>query len=220
MRFGPARFSRNMVVVVRGRDLVLVNSVRLDARGLATLDALGTVTDVVRLAGGHGRDDPFYKQRYDATVWDMAGQRYFEGVRWDRGATYFTSDVAVEGEALPPLPEGRLFHMGTTPAEALLLLPHAGGTLVSGDVLHNWGDPTRHFNGPGRLLFRLMGFVGPHRLGKGWLDICKPPPETLRALLALPFVNVLPAHGDPVLGDALARYRPAVEAYAARYARG
>lgn len=214
MRIGPARFSRNMLVVARGGDLVLVNTVRLNDEGLAALDALGQVTDVIRIAAAHGRDDPFYKQRYGATVWDMKGQRYFKGIRWNRGATYFRSDHALDGEEVPPLPEGRLFHFGTTPPEAVLLLPHAGGTLVSGDSLQNWGRPAAHFNWIGRVMFGLAGFIGPHKLGKGWLDICHPDPERLRALFALPFANVIPAHGDPVIDDAPARYRPSLEAYA------
>ena len=60
MRMGAATLSRNMTVVRRGDDLVLVNSVRLDDQGLAELERLGKVTDVIRLAGGHGSDDPFY----------------------------------------------------------------------------------------------------------------------------------------------------------------
>jgi len=214
MAFGPARFSRNMTVVQRGGDLVLVNSVRLDEAGLAALDALGRVTDVVRLAGAHGADDPFYKERYGATVWDMAGQRYFEGSNFKTGATYFRSDHAVEGPELACLPEGRLHHFDTAPQESLLLLPHAGGTLVAGDSLQNWGDPARHFNLVARIGFTLAGFVGPYRLGKGWVKLLKPAPEAVRAVLDLRFENLLPAHGDPVIGGAKEKYRPAIEAYA------
>lgn len=213
MHLGPARFSRNMVVIQRGDDLVLVNTVRLDAGGLEALDGLGRVTDIVRLAHGHGRDDPFYKARYGATVWDMAGMRYFKGVRWNKGATYFRSDHQLDGETCPPLPGARLFHLGTVPPEAVLWLPHAGGTLIAGDALHNWGTPHGHFNLPGRLLFRCMGLIGPHRFGKGVLDICRPAPARLRALLDLGWDHLLPAHGDAVLGDAPAQYEAALAAY-------
>src|SRR6478735_11956040 len=72
----PVTFSRNMSVVREGKRLILINSVRLDDEGLRALDALGTVTDVVRVAGYHGRDDPFYKERYGAKVWVVKGQRY------------------------------------------------------------------------------------------------------------------------------------------------
>ncbi len=89
---GPTRFSRNMAVVRQGERLVLVNTVRLDDEGLAALDALGRVTDTVRLAGGHGSDDPFYKERYGATVWTLPDQPYVTGVDPKKGEIYFNTD--------------------------------------------------------------------------------------------------------------------------------
>jgi hypothetical protein len=51
-----------------------------------------------------------------------------------------------------------------------------------------------------------------HRaIGPGWLRQCKPPKEELRAILGFSFENVLLAHGTPVIGDAVARFRPAIE---------
>lgn len=214
MRFyGVFRFSRNMIVVDRGDgSLVVIEAVRLDDDGLAALDALGRVTDVVRLAAAHGRDVPFYKERYGATVWDVAGQRFYEGTHWDEGATYFRSDRSLRGDVCPPLAGARLFHFGTQPPEAALLLPHHGGVLVPGDVLQNWCAPWRHFNLPGQLVFRGLGMVGPVRVARRWVELVEPDPARVRALLDLDFRHVLPLHGDPVLGDAKARYRPAIEA--------
>jgi hypothetical protein len=57
----PLRFSRNMTIVRGGERLVLVNALRLDEGGLAALDKLGKVTDVIRLAANHGSDDPFLR---------------------------------------------------------------------------------------------------------------------------------------------------------------
>jgi hypothetical protein len=37
------------------------------------------------------------------------------------------------------------------------------------------------------------------------------PHDQLRALLDLPFTNVLPVHGTPVLGGATKHFKPAVE---------
>lgn len=212
---GVFRFSRNMVVVDRGDGtLVVIEAVRLNPQGLAALDALGRVTDVVRIAGAHGRDVPFYKDRYGATVWGMAGQRFFAGSDGERGETYFTSDHALEGEECPPLPGARLFHFGTRPPEAALLLPDHGGVLVPGDVLQNWGRPWRHFNLPGQIMFRGLGMVGPLRVAKLWVDNVEPDPARLRALLDLDFRHVLPLHGDPVLHNAKVKYGPAIEAIA------
>jgi hypothetical protein len=38
----------------------------------------------------------------------------------------------------------------------------------------------------------------------------------LRAILAASFANVLPAHGLPVIGNAAALYRPAIDRVTAR----
>jgi hypothetical protein len=53
------QFSRNMTVVRDGNVLTPINSIRLDGAGLAQLDALGRVADVVKIGSLHGRDDAF-----------------------------------------------------------------------------------------------------------------------------------------------------------------
>jgi hypothetical protein len=102
----PMRFSRNMTVVREGDRLVLINAVRLDDAGLAALDALGKVTDVIRLAGNHGLDDPFYADRYHAKVWVVKGQRYTSGFNTRSPRTYFTPDVEMDATTLARLRDG------------------------------------------------------------------------------------------------------------------
>lgn len=213
MAMGPMRFSRNMVVVREGERLVLVNTVRLDPAGLAALDALGRVTDVLRLGGFHGSDDPFYKDRYGCTVHAVRGQTYFAGLDPAKGEIYFEPDAALDAGAPLPLAGASLVVFGTRPPEGLLRIPAGGGTLVSADSLHNWG-PDRYFNLIARLGMRLMGFLKPHQLGPGWVKGVKPDPGEIRGILDLDFANVLPGHGAPVLGDAPERYRPTIDAYA------
>lgn len=58
------QFSRNMIIVREEGRLTLVNSIRLDDTGLAQLDALGEVVNIVRLGDMHGLDDRFYLDRY------------------------------------------------------------------------------------------------------------------------------------------------------------
>src|SRR4051812_14909963 len=65
------QFSRNMVVVREGDRLTLVNAVRLGEEGLAALDALGKVVNVVKIGSMHGVDDAFYVDRYRATYWAL-----------------------------------------------------------------------------------------------------------------------------------------------------
>ena len=207
----PMRFSRNMTVIREGGRLVLINAVRLDDTGLAALDALGKVTDVIRLAGNHGLDDPFYADRYHAKVWVVKGQRYTAGFNTSSPRTYFTPDVEMDATTALPIEGARLQIIGSRPPEGLLLLPGNGGLIVAGDCLQNWRAVDSFFNGLGAVIMRLMGFIRPHNIGPAWLRQCKPPREDLRAILGSRFANVVPAHGTPVIGDAVNLYRPAID---------
>ena len=75
------QFSRNMSVVRDGDALTLVNTMRLDAAGLARLDELGSVKNLVKLGFFHGRDDAFYLDRYGATLWSLPGMEHERGVQ-------------------------------------------------------------------------------------------------------------------------------------------
>jgi hypothetical protein len=207
----PIRFSRNMVVVREGERLVLINSVRLDEAGLAALDRLGKVTDVIRLAANHGIDDPFYQDRYKAKIWALRGQRYTAGFDTSKTETYFKADVEIETTTELPLNGARIHFIHATPSEGLLLLPQHGGVLVAGDALQHWATTDAYFSWMGRAMMKKMGFIKPHNVGPAWLKQCKPPRDDMRAILDLPFTNVLPSHGAPVIGDAVANYRPAID---------
>lgn len=207
----PVRFSRAMTVVKEGDRLVIVNSVRLNDAGLRALDALGKVTDVVRIASNHGMDDPFYKDRYGAKVWAVKGQRYLPGFARDAPNDYFAADVEMDASTPLPIAGCKLVIIDSTPAEGLLLLERSNGTIVSGDCLQNWGTADEYINLLGRLVMRPMGFLQPHNIGPGWLKQCKPPKAQLAALLDLPFENVLPCHGKTVIGAARTKYRPRIE---------
>ncbi len=206
----PIRFSRNMAIVRDGERLVLVNSVRLDEKGLAALDALGKVTDVIRLAGNHGMDDPFYKDRYGAKVWAVRGQRYRAG--FDAGAPeYFVADEQMDAATPLPIGGARLYVIDSKPSEGILLLERSGGVAIAGDCLQHWHAPDAYFSWLAGPIMRLMGFIKPHNVGPAWLKNTKPPKEQLRGILDLPFANVLPAHGAAVMGDARSHYRSAIE---------
>lgn len=208
---GPIRFSRNMAIVREGERLVLVNSVRLDEAGLASLDALGKVTDVIRLAANHGQDDPFYKDRYGAKVWAVRGQRYTPGFDTNAKDTYFEPDALIDGESELPIAGASLYVIASSPPEALLRLERHGGTVIAGDCLQHWHRTDAYFSFAAKLMMKVMGFIEPHNIGPGWLKQGKPPKADLAGVLGLEFTNVLPAHGDPVIGDARERYRPALE---------
>lgn len=207
----PMRFSRNMTIFrERGDRLVLVNTVRLGDRGLAALDALGKVTDIVRIAGNHGMDDPFYRDRYQAKVWALAGQRYTAGLGASAAPAYFEPDVAIDERTELPLANARIYRIHSQPPEGLLVLERHGGTVVAGDCLQNWAEADAYFSFLGKTVMKLTGFLQPHNVGPAWLKQTKPPKHELRGILDLEFANLLPAHGVPVLGGARDHYRLAV----------
>lgn len=208
-------FSRNMTVVREGERLVLINSVRLDDAGLRALDALGKVTDVIRLAGFHGMDDPFYKQRYGAKVWVVKGQRYTTGLNVDAPKTYFQADAEMDATTKLPLEGASLYVFATRPPEGLLVLQREGGIAIAGDALQNWQAPDAWFNLAAKLMMRVMGFIRAYNVGPGWLKQAKPSSAELRGVLDLPFDHVLPSHGAEVVGGAKAHFRPAIERAAA-----
>ena len=206
----PIRFSRNMTVIRQGERLILVNSVRLDEAGLAALDALGKVTDVIRIAGNHGMDDPFYRDRYGAKVWVVKGQRYTAGFDTKSPTVYLEPDVETDATTALPVAGARLYVIASSPPEGILLLDRDGGIAVVGDALQNWATTDPYFSFVAKPMMRMMGFIQPHNVGPGWYKQCKPPKEELAGILGLDFAHVLPSHGTPVIGDARERFRPVI----------
>jgi hypothetical protein len=211
----PLRFSRNMIVVREGDRLVVINSVRLAEAGLKALEALGRVTDVIRLAGFHGADDAFYKERYAAKVWAIKGQRYTAGFDFQASETHLEPDREIDASSELPLRSASVYLFDTRPPEALLLLARDGGIVVAGDSLQNFVRTDRYFNWFGVLIMRLFGFIKPHNVGPAWLKQAKPSARELLGVLELDFEHVLPAHGLPAIGGAKLAFRPALERAAA-----
>lgn len=210
----PMRFSRNMTVLRHDGALTLVNSMRLDEARLEALEALGEVRHVIRLAGFHGMDDPFYQDRYGASVWCVKGMPYakgFDATKTAPEAGYFQPDHVIEDGATLPVPGARLHVIPGRVPEAVLWLDRDDGILVTGDSLQNWDRTDKGFNWPARIVMRLMGFIKPFNVGPGWYKAAHPDRAALRAVLDLDFAHVLPAHGTPVIGGAREKFRPAVE---------
>jgi len=213
MKSPPMSLSRSMTVVREGTSLTLINSMRLNEEGLAKLDALGRVEHVIRPAAFHGADDPFYRDRYGAKVWAIAGSGYGKGfdIKTREADSYFQPDVWLQpGDALP-LSNAKLFVYETAnPKEALILLERDGGILVAGDSLQNC-RPDEYFSFLAKVTMRWMGFFKPHNVGPGWFKAAKPDIRELQQVLELAFEHVLPVHGDPVIGNAREKFRPAIE---------
>jgi len=213
-------FSRNMVVVRQSKDngskhdLILVNTVRLDEEGLNALDQLGQVQHILRLAGHHGMDDPFYKERYpEATVWALAETSYFTGFDSRSPEVYFQADRTITSETkLPFLDKASLIVIPSKPPQdgILVLERSEGKVFVTGDSLQNMDVCDPYFNFLGRICMRMMGFIAPYQVGPAWSQVCQVQPQEMQALLEHKFDHVLPGHGRPVLGQAWKKYEPSI----------
>ncbi|MEH6672719.1 hypothetical protein [Halopseudomonas sp.] len=187
------QFSRNMIIVREGERLVLINSVRLGDEGLAALDSLGRVTDIVRLGALHGRDDDFYIDRYQAQYWVMPGLEPEQpGV----------AQSLAEGSPLP-LEGASLFQFKTSKLpEGILHLQRDGGILLACDALQNWLQPDEHFCDASRQRMEQMGFFTPANVGPVWLQAAEPGADDFARLKTLSFRHALCGHGEPLLEGA------------------
>jgi hypothetical protein len=197
------RFSRNMTVVRDGERLIIINSVRLSEEGLAALEQLGRVTDVVRLGSMHGRDDPFYVDRYKAEYWDMPSMEHETGLQSTRRLT-------TDGPL--PISDASLFDFRTTQiAEGIVHLDRAGGILIACDALQNWIAPDDYFSDSSRELMQQMGFFTPANLGPIWVQRAAPEAEDFSRLKQLSFRHALCGHGDPLRDTAFEDYSSTIK---------
>ena len=210
----PVNLSRSMVVLRHGDELTLVNSMRLSEDGLARLDKLGKVTNVIRLGGFHGRDDGFYRERDGAKIYAIQGQFYARGIGGKAPKeNYLEPDVWLNDSSQLPIAGAKLLVMSTSkPAEGALLLDRDGGILITADCLQHTPAADEYHNFGAKMMMKKMGFFKPHAIGAGWLEFAKPEAADVRNLLSLSFDHVLPGHGDPVIGGAFDKYAPQLRA--------
>lgn len=188
------RFSRNMTVIRDGDVLTLVNTLRLDDAGLARLDALGTVGNIVKLGAFHGRDDAFYKDRYEADLWALPGMPHERGVATNRELDAGQSGPCADADPF-------VYETSATP-EAVLRLGRHGGILLSCDSLQNWTGPDEYFDEASAAMMQAGGFFNPANVGPGWLGAAKPDKSDFLRLKDLEYRHLLSAHGAPLLDDA------------------
>lgn len=122
--------SRNMIIISgRNRNLSLINTVRLTEDGLNELESLGTVKNIIRIGAFHGRDDAFYKDRYQADLWVL------EGMSDEHGCNI---DYVIKEEASLPFPNGKVFYFKTARfPEAVIYMKEHNGILITCDSIKN-----------------------------------------------------------------------------------
>lgn len=203
------RFSRNMAIVVNDGELTLINAVRMNNEGLAALDALGTVTHVLRLGGFHGMDDRFYLDRYDAAFWSFPHSNTYPDEKIDHALS--------EGGPLP-FPNAHMFEFrDINQPEGALLLKSSPGMLLVADSIQSYATPPHkpHTSFIIRLLTSLRGFPNETIVGPIWTTMMTDDRSGLRAeferLLELDFDQVLSAHGTALLSGAHDAVKAAVQ---------
>lgn len=200
-RMGPGLvISRTMTVVDLDDGACVINAVRLDAAGEADLVRRGPVRHVVKLADGHGLDDPYFLKD-GASFWSTATARH-DAI--PRGRT-LGPDAPVPGSHAVVLP-------GTS--EAVVWLPHGGGTLVTCDSVQNHAD-VEGVSFLARWTMPMLGFTGgllaPARM---WRRIKKLDADGVKRAFAplaeLSFQNLVTGHGPAIVGGADQRVREAI----------
>lgn len=198
-----AHFSRTMTVIRDGTSLTLFNTLRLDAAGLASLDALGKVTNVVRLGAFHGRDDAFYLDRYGAAMWALDGTEHERGVVTDK--------PMVPGEQ-GPCEDGTVFSFETaTAAESIYHLARHNGILISCDSFQNMLEPDRFFDAQTIKLMTTSGFFNPANIGPGWAKRTAVQSADFQRLMTLKFRHLISAHGAPLMDEAHAMMQKSID---------
>jgi hypothetical protein len=186
--------SCNMVVVKNANELTLINTVRLNDKGLAALDKLGEVTNVVRIGAFHGRHDAFYLDKYQAKLWAL------KGVKHDN---HKLTDIELIPNGKMPFPDCALFVFETsTHPEAILHINREGGILITCDSVKNWTTVDGFFSEQTGKLYTKLGFIGSATISKIWQQACHIQAQDFARLKLLTFKHLLSAHGEPLLNNA------------------
>ena len=184
------QFSRAMTVVREDDRLTICNAIRLGDEGLAQLEALGKVTNVVRVGALHGRDDAFYVDRYGATFWAPPGVPH-------------EFDLVPDEELVPgaktPFAGCEVFAFKETKLpETVLLVDRAGGIAIGCDALMNYIEPDEFFFPETAEIMKGYGFFKEANCGPVWQQHADPKPGDFARLKERTFKPALCGHGAPL----------------------
>lgn len=197
--------SRNMIIVRNGSELTLINSVRLNDGGLKKLNKLGCVAHIVRIGAFHGRDDVFYKSKYQsAQLWILKGMSYESGLKFDR-------ELTPGGEM--PFPGCSLFVFETSSLpEGILHIEREGGILISCDSIQNITAIDQFYSPETAKSFQDRGLVKPANISPIWLGATHAKSFDFdRLLKTMNFRHLIAAHGEPLMNTAYEQVKATFE---------
>jgi hypothetical protein len=186
--------SRNMIIIRDNGKLSLINTVRLNEKGLSALDALGKVENIIRIGAFHGRDDAFYLDRYHAKLWALEGMQHQNNR---------LADILLISNGTMPFTGCSLFMFETSVhPEGILHIAKEGGILITCDSIKNWVAPDPFFSADSAKLYKEQGFFGIATISNVWKQACKVQSSDFLRLKALKFKHLLSAHGEPLVNNA------------------
>ncbi|MEM7467012.1 MAG: hypothetical protein AAF387_09025 [Pseudomonadota bacterium] len=200
------RITRNMAVVRNGREISLINPVRVNDRVLKQIANIGEIKHLIRTGALHGVDDPYYVDNFGARMWSQPG-----------GTAYTTPKIDVEISADTRLPfddATAIIFEKTKQPECGLHIADGDGLLLTCDAIQNYGDYSYN-NLLARMMLPFIGFPKKTLVGPIWTKLMTPEGESLesdvRKLLALPFNRLLAAHGTLLTSGAHAAVKAAID---------
>lgn len=197
--------SNNMVIVRDGKELTLINTLRLNEEGLKAIDKLGKVTNVVRLGAFHDRNDIFYLNRYNAKLWAVRGMQH----KNNRQTDFFIGETDIA-----PFPDATFFRFETTAQpEAILHIAREGGILVTCDSIKNWTKIDEYFSENTAKEFLEQGLIKPVSIDQVWLGAMTPKSSDFASIKQLRFSHLLSAHGQPIIDTAGEQLMPVLEKF-------
>lgn len=186
--------SRNMVIVRNNKKLSLINTVRLDDAGLAALDALGKVENIIRIGAFHGRDDAFYLDSYQAKLWAIKGMKHDDNRM---------ADIELSTGGKMPFENCAFFQFETTKfPEGILHINQEGGILITCDSIKSWVAPDQFFSEKTAQLYQKQGFFGSATISSVWRQAMEVQAADFARLKLLSFRHLISAHGEPLLNAA------------------
>jgi hypothetical protein len=195
--------SNNMVIIRNGRDLTLINTIRLNENGLKSLENLGKIKNVIRIGAFHDLNDPFYLDRYQAKLWAVKGMTHKNGRK---------ADFEFSATGPIPLPDASIFLFETTSQpEAIIHIAREGGILVTCDSIKNWTRVDSYFSKKTGQEFLEQGLIAPAHIDAVWQNAMKPSSSDFIKLKQLKFRHLLSAHGEPLMDQATEQLIPTLE---------
>lgn len=186
--------SRNMIILRDKDKLSLINTVRLNDKGLAALDALGEVANVIRIGAFHGRDDAFYLDRYHAKLWALKEMHHADNRK---------TDIQLIPNEQTPVSDCSVFIFETSKhPEGIIHIAQHGGILITCDSIKNWLTIDPFFSLETAKLYEKQGFFGAASISSVWKQACEVKASDFTRLKTLRFKHLLSAHGEPLLNNA------------------